>query len=63
MRQVGTTSGQASLEYALVVFGLMAVGFALYALFGHFADGWFEENFLQALTHRLGWGVFDVLAY
>lgn len=59
----GTRSGQGSVEYALVLVGLIALGAALASLTGFFDEGGFEQRFLESLTHRLSWGVLDVLSY
>lgn len=55
--------GQGSVEYALVVVVFLAVAIALGALWHFVSEGDFARDAAETLTHRIPWGVLDVILF
>ena len=60
---VANRRGQSTVEYALVVAGLLAIIVGLAALVRAVSAGAFEDVVLESLSHRLVRGVVDVVAF
>ena len=63
LRIYGRNDGQGTLEYALVLFALMAIITTLYVWWKYVSDGTFMNRVVLSLSHALPWGVVDVLGY
>ncbi|WP_040626127.1 hypothetical protein [Slackia piriformis] len=55
--------GQGSVEYALAIIAFLAVAIALGVLWHFVSEGNFAQDAAEALTHRIPWGVSDVLLF
>ena len=62
-RAAGRSSGQSTVEYAIVCAGVLALVVGLGVLLHAASDGAMADHVLDALSHRLPKGVLDVFAF
>lgn len=55
--------GQGSVEYALAIIAFLAVAIALGVLWHFVSEGNFAQDAAEALTHRIPWGVSDIVLF